>query len=71
MLSGIIGGEGGKDGCQNFSLDLIKPYESIKKNILDVNDVDIFIHSWSLESESDLVKLYSPKKSQFENRLPS
>lgn len=67
-FSGIIGGEGGKDGTGK-SLDLIKPYESIKKNILDVNDVDIFMHSWSLESESDLVKLYSPKKSQFEKQI--
>tara|TARA_Y100000004_G_scaffold166216_1_gene197761 strand:- start:86 stop:811 length:726 start_codon:yes stop_codon:yes gene_type:complete len=67
-FSGLTGGEGGKDGAGK-SLDLIEPYKSVKSNILDVNDVDIFMHSWSLESKSDLVKLYSPKKYQFEKQI--
>ena len=47
-LSGLTGGSGGKDGVGN-SLDIDTPYQSVKKYLLDVNDIDVFIHSWSKE----------------------
>tara|TARA_Y100000310_G_scaffold125238_1_gene124026 strand:- start:2958 stop:3092 length:135 start_codon:yes stop_codon:yes gene_type:complete len=34
-FSGLTGGKGGKDGAGE-SLDLIKPYESVNKNILEI-----------------------------------
>tara|TARA_Y100000310_G_scaffold231004_1_gene233537 strand:+ start:8147 stop:8863 length:717 start_codon:yes stop_codon:yes gene_type:complete len=67
-FSGLTGGSGGKDG-EGQSLDLIEPYNSFKENILDVNDVDVFMHSWSLELKSELIKLYNPKKYKFEEQI--
>jgi hypothetical protein len=50
-------------------------YKSIKHHIIDANpeyDVDIFIHSWSTDLEENLIDLYRPKSSLFEdNRIYS
>ena len=41
-----------------------------KKNISDVNDiVDVFIHSWDTKYEEQLVEIYQPKKSKFEEQI--
>jgi len=43
---------------------------SIKKHIVEANpdyDVDIFIHCWSYELESDISLLYQPKLAKFED----
>jgi hypothetical protein len=37
-------------------------YEHWKKYVFDVNDVDVFIHSWSVKYTDGLVDLYKPKK---------
>lgn len=34
-----------------------------KKNLLNSNDVDVFIHSWSLPLKEDILNLYQPKNS--------
>ena len=67
-LSGLTGGSGGKDGAGN-SLDIDIPYQSVKKYLLDVNDIDLFIHSWSKEFEKELTDLYKPKKQKFEKSI--
>jgi len=67
-LSGLTGGSVGKDGGGS-PLDLDTPYKSIKKYLLDKNNIDVFIHSWSREFEKELVKLYKPKKSKFEKQI--
>jgi hypothetical protein len=67
-LSGLTGGSGGKDGVGN-SLDIDIPYQSVKKYLLDVNDIDVFIHSWSKEFEKELIDLYKPKKQKFEKQI--
>ena len=67
-LSGLTGGSAGKDG-KGESLDLIEPYNSVKENILDSNDVDVFMHSWSSESKSELIEIYKPKKYKFEEQI--
>ena len=67
-FSGIIGGEGGKNG-KGESLGLQEPYKSIKENLLDVNNIDVFMHSWSLDAKSELIKLYNPKKYKFEKQI--
>lgn len=41
-----------------------------KKNIFDINDnVDVFMHSWSIEHEKGLKETYNPKKSVFEKQI--
>lgn len=46
-------------------------YAHIKKQILDGNDVDIYIHSWDLDNKQDIESLYGDliKKSVFEPQI--
>ena len=41
-------------------------FNYIKKNILQKVNADIYIHSWELDKEQEIVKLYNPKKYIFE-----
>jgi len=52
----------------SFGLD---GYEHIKKHILDGNNVDVYIHSWDLESRDVINKLYNNliKDSIFEPQI--
>lgn len=67
-LYGLVGGKVGKDGKGEI-LDLDVAYKHYKKHILDKNDVDVFIHTWSVEYEDDLRKLYEPRKAIFEKQI--
>ena len=66
-LFGIVGGTGGKDGTGG-NIPFEECYETYKKHIIDPNDADVFMHSWSREAESDLVALYGPQKHRFEEQ---
>jgi len=37
-------------------------YPGIKKHILDVNDVDVFMHTWSTQAHKELEATYQPKR---------
>jgi len=43
--------------------------ESIKKNIVGDHDVDIFFHTWSKDSEKELVKDYKPCRYKVEEQI--
>jgi len=43
-------------------------FEYISKNILTKGDVDVYIHSWEVGKENDIVRLYKPKSSTFEQQ---
>jgi len=61
---GIIGGTKGNAG-QGGLLDPSISYNSFKKNIIDQHpndEIDVFIHTWTIEKEDQLVELYKPKK---------
>ncbi|KKM81427.1 hypothetical protein LCGC14_1329860, partial [marine sediment metagenome] len=66
-LYGIVGGMGGKNGI-GTTIDFETCYKSYKKRIFDLNKVDIFMHSWSIEFQQPLEDLYQPKGSFFENQ---
>lgn len=53
---------GGSDGNNLIPLPLEELYKSIKEFILDDNDCDIFIHSWSEDRREEIINLYEPKK---------
>ena len=63
-FNGLVGSTKGKsqeligdfDKCFEISSDLYK------KHIIDKNDVDIFVHSWSTGLEKEIVDTYKPKK---------
>ena len=59
-LSGIVGGIDGPDGKGDM-VDLHKIFNQYKKHILDLNDVDVFLHSWSTDVEDIVCDLYKPK----------
>lgn len=44
-------------------------FNSIKKQIIDKYDTDVFIHSWSINHEDKLKKLYNPVASIFEKQI--
>ena len=68
-FSGLAGGDKGKSGEGSPEGVLNVSYEYFKKHLLDINDIDIFVHSWSVDCEDQIKKLYNPKKSLFEEQI--
>lgn len=66
-LFGIVGGTDGKNGAGRY-IPFKKCYETYKKHIIDINNADVFIHSWSCDLKDELVDLYKPKKYVFEKQ---
>lgn len=67
-LHGLTGGNTGGNGV-GIPLDLETPFNSFKKHLLDKNDIDIFMHSWSIDKKEELIQLYSPKQTLFEPQI--
>lgn len=60
-LYGLVGSTVGKNG-EGVNLDPKLAFDLYKKHIIDCNDeVDIFIHSWSVKEREKLIELYQPK----------
>lgn len=66
-LFGIVGGKEGKDG-KGGSLDYRIAFDHYKKHVFDKNNVDVFIHSWSVNLANELKEIYKPKKSSIEKQ---
>ena len=49
-------GQGDPRKCFEMSSHLYK------KHIIDKNDVDVFVHSWSVDLEKEIIDAYKPKK---------
>jgi hypothetical protein len=65
---GLVGSRSDKNG-QGLPLDPAIAHKYYKENIFDVNDeVDIFIHSWSIDFKDQLIELYNPKKEIIEKQ---
>lgn len=47
----------------------LKGYEYYKKNLLDLYDVDVFIHSWKTKHDNHILDLYQPRSYEFEDPL--
>jgi|ETNmetMinimDraft_9_1059917.scaffolds.fasta_scaffold51039_1 hypothetical protein len=67
-LMGIVGSATDKYGLGQ-DIDYRIGHHFIKKHILDKNDVDVFIHSWSTEFKDKLVDIYKPKKHLIERQI--
>ena len=51
------------------TLDQEYAYRYYKKHILDINkNVDIFMHSWSINDKDILINLYNPVNNLFEEQ---
>ena len=66
---GLIGSKTNKNGIGE-NLDPKIAYNYYKKNIINVNkNVDIFVHSWSIEAKNKILQLYKPKKYIIEEQI--
>ena len=52
----------GKNDIGRDSGGIDYSFPHIKRHILKKNDVDIFVHSWSVDSRDDILNLFKPKK---------
>lgn len=67
-LSGIIGGTQGKNGRGEL-VDFGLCAKTMFRNIIDVNNCDVYIHSWSVDQQEELVEVYRPEISKFEAQI--
>ena len=62
-FSGLVGSTKGKSqelrGDPKKCLELSSAH--YKKHILEKNNVDVFIHSWSKDLEEEIIETYAPK----------
>ena len=57
------------DESSTGDLVLDLSHKHFKKHILDKNDVDVFIHSWEVDKQDEIKRLYEPKSSHFEKQI--
>lgn len=67
-LKGNIGGNAGKSKDRNLP-NAKKSFDCWKKNLIDINDIDVFFHCWDKQYEEELLKWYNPKKYLFEEQI--
>ena len=69
-LYGIVGGDSGKGGSGSSAETLKIGQKHYKKYLIDTNhDVDVFVHTWSVDQKNRIEKLYSPKKAVYEPQI--
>lgn len=66
-LYGLAGGVNDKFG--GLPVDFNMGFKNYKSHILDKNDCDVFIHTWSVQFEKQIKEIYKPKKSIFEKQI--
>ena len=66
---GVVGGDKGKSGLGSSDGILDISHKHFKNHVFDKNDVDIFVHSWSTESQDKILQLFKPKKYLIENQI--
>jgi flagellar assembly factor FliW len=57
------------DSSQDNSSKGLDGFEHIKKHILSVGNVDVFVHSWSVDKKDTILRLYSPIDYVFEEQV--
>ena len=65
---GIVGGTSGKYG-KGSQIDPSIAAKTIHQHIIEPNDVDVFIHTWSTDFENKLNKLYTPINAQYQKQI--
>ena len=67
-LYGVVGSAKGKAHLEGSDDILPLGYNKYFKNVLEGNDVDVFIHSWSKDKEREIVDLYKPIRYNIEEQ---
>ncbi len=68
-LNGVVGGNAGKSGQGSSEEVLEIGHRYFKENIFDKNDVDVFVHSWTVDMKDKILELYNPKKHVIEPQI--
>jgi hypothetical protein len=68
-LYGLSGGAKGKDGKGSDPEIFRLGHKHANKYILSKNNMDVFMHTWSVEYEEELKNLYKPVKAAFEPQV--
>jgi len=69
-LYGLIGGDQGKGGAGSSDKTLTTGHYYYDKNLFKQNDqVDVFVHTWSVDRKDDIEKMYKPKMSTYEHQI--
>ena len=70
-FNGLVGSTKGKSeqliGDFNTCFEISS--KLYKEHILEKNDVDIFVHSWSTDLKEEILEAYNPKKYIIEEQL--
>lgn len=64
---GLVGSRVDKNGTGE-QLDPKTAFELNRRNVIDINQADVFIHSWSYDAKEQLESLYQPKASLTETQ---
>lgn len=67
IFHGIVSGDSGRNGLGNL-INLEHCAQLIKHNLLQDLDYDIFVHSWSPVAAEQIISLYNPVSSLFEEQ---
>lgn len=69
-LYGVVGGVEGKASYSKSSSDKVFKigYEHYKKYFLDKYNIDVFVHTWSVNYKNNIIKYYNPKKFLFQKQ---
>lgn len=64
-LHGLAAGKNFKHGGLEVTFETES--DLYKQHILNINDCDVFMHSWSVDVEEQLRRIYSPKLASFQS----
>ena len=69
-FSGKIGNSHGKSGNHDSEFKVLKKgFDHYKRHLIDKNMVDVFIHCWDKELETETRSLYKPVSATFEDQV--
>jgi len=71
-IFGLVGGVKGKSGENLAGSEEVLNigFDHYKKHIFEKNsNIDVFIHTWNIDLKEQIVKLYKPKKSEFQTQI--
>ena len=57
------------DSLTDLSSKGIDGFDHLKRHVFSKGDVDVYIHSWDKENESQIKTLYNPKYAIFEHQI--
>ncbi len=64
-LHGLSGGKNSKNRLINHTIG----YKCFKQELIDKYDVDVFIHSWTIDKQKILCEQYKPKLYKFQKQI--